>query len=85
MALTKVIEPQITVMPSGQLLVKEVTKIMEDDVEVSRTNHRYVVEPGEEAPAESKVALDPLFVDIKRAAHTNERKLAHANKMVGRS
>lgn len=47
MAITKETKvDRIEVMEDGQLQIREAVIIKEDDVEVSRTFHRYVLDPG---------------------------------------
>jgi hypothetical protein len=48
MALTKeTVVDQITVTEQGTILIREVTRIMENDVEISKTYHRTSVNPGD--------------------------------------
>ena len=68
MALTKeVVVDQITVTENGTVLVREVTRIMEDDVEISKQYHRTSFAPA------SDVSGQPQNVqDICAAAWTPE-------------
>lgn len=38
---------QIEILEQGQIQVRQVTKIMEDGIEVARTYHRHVLSPGD--------------------------------------
>ena len=49
----------ITVLADGQLEVRKDTVIERDGVEISRTYHRHVVEPGDDLDAE-----DPRVKDV---------------------
>jgi len=62
-----------------QLFILEVTKILEDGVEISRSNHRTSYLPNEDISL-----LDPEIVAIANAAWTQEVKdawQAHLNSM----
>ena len=62
-----------------QLFVLEVTKILEDGVEISRSNHRTSYLPSEDISS-----LDPQVVAIANAAWTQEVKddwQAHLDSM----
>ena len=53
MALTKeVVVDQITVTEFGTVLVREVTRIMEDGVEISKQYHRYSFAPASDVSAQ---------------------------------
>ena len=53
MALTKkVVVDQITVLEDGQMQIREVTRIMENGVELSTSYHRHVVAPGDDLDKE---------------------------------
>jgi hypothetical protein len=45
---TEVSIDQITVTENGTVLVREVTKVMDGDVEVNRTYHRTSLSPGDD-------------------------------------
>lgn len=68
MALTERKEAQVTVLPDGQLQVRETTIIERDGVEVTRAHHRKVVEVGADVSAE-----EPLVQEIAQAVHTPAR------------
>ena len=64
------------VLEDGQIQVRQDTVIYKDDVEISRTYHRYVLVPGD-----SLVNQDPSVQRIALAEHTpaviTAYKLAH--------
>jgi hypothetical protein len=76
MALTKEKSiDQITVTENGIVLVREVTRIVEDGAEISKSYHRLSYEPGQDitsAPenvqAICAAAWTPAVVDAYRAA-----------------
>ena len=39
---------KIEVLESGQIQVRQVTTILEDDVEISKAYHRYALSPGDD-------------------------------------
>lgn len=59
MALTKQIAvDQITITKNGLVLVREVTSILEDDVEISKQYHRTTFEKGSDVSAQPKQIRD---------------------------
>ena len=59
MALTKEVTiDQITVTENGVILVREVTRIMEDDVEISKQYHRTSFEKGADVSAQPQQVQD---------------------------
>jgi arginine utilization protein RocB len=70
MALTKeVVIDQITVLEDGQMQVREVTRIMEDGVELSKSYHRHVVSPGDDLTKE-----DAKVAEVGTVVHTEQVK-----------
>jgi len=70
MALTKeVVIDQITVLEDGQMQVREVTRIMEDGVELSKSHHRHVVSPGDDLTKE-----DAKVAEVGTVVHTEKVK-----------
>tara|TARA_R110000868_G_scaffold61627_1_gene187270 strand:- start:2576 stop:2824 length:249 start_codon:yes stop_codon:yes gene_type:complete len=68
MALTKeTVVDQITVTEQGTILIREVTRIMENDVEISKTYHRTSVNPGDNISNQ-----DQKVQTIANAIWTNE-------------
>jgi hypothetical protein len=63
----KVIADLIEVVENGCVQVRTATKIIDNDVEVSRTFHRHVVAPGQDYSAE-----DAKVQAICAATHTPE-------------
>lgn len=74
MALTKEKEHQVTVLPDGQLQVREATIILEDGKEISRTFHRKVIDVGDDVTDEPK-----LVKEIAGSVHTAQRVAARAS------
>ena len=59
MALTKeTVVDQITVTETNAVLVREVTRIMEDDVEISKQYHRTSFEKGADVSAQPQQVQD---------------------------
>ena len=52
--ITKKITFDHHILEDGQLQVREITRIMEDEVELSKSYKRHVVEPGQPTAAEDK-------------------------------
>jgi hypothetical protein len=83
MALTKeTVVDQITVTEQGTILIREVTRIMENDIEISKTYHRTSVNPGDNISNQ-----DQKVQTIANAIWTNEVVNAYkasieANKLV---
>ena len=77
MALTKKIEHIITVLNDGQLQVGEITKIMEDGVELSSSIHRHVVDVGDDVSAESQLVQDTAS-NLHTPARIADRAVAKA-------
>ena len=66
MALTKeVVIDQITVTEIGTVLVREVTRIMEDDVEISKQYHRTSFDKGADVSAQPQQVQDICAVAWK--------------------
>ena len=73
MALTKEISHDCQACEDGQLQVREITRIMEDGVEISKTYHRHIVDVGDD------VSGQPQFVqDLASNFHTPARISARA-------
>jgi hypothetical protein len=71
--LTEKLEHHINVLPDGQLEVKEVTLIKRDGTLISRSNHRRVIDVGEDVSAEVE-----LIKDTASGVHTPDRISARA-------
>ena len=56
---------QITVLPSGLIQVRKDLVIESDGVEIARTFHRHVVNPGADLSKE-----DPRVANIAKVVHT---------------
>jgi hypothetical protein len=68
MALTKEVKiDQITVIEDGTILYREVTRILEDDVQLSQTYHRTSLTPGQDL-----TAAPPQVAAIANVAWTAE-------------
>ena len=68
MPLTKVISHDCQVLEDGQIQVREITRVMEDGVELSKTFHRHVVDVGDDTTGESE-----LVRDVAQNLHTPAR------------
>lgn len=58
MALEKQIEEHLEILPNGNIQIKQVTKILDDGVQIASNIHRSVVEPGEDVQAKSERVKD---------------------------
>ena len=68
MALTKEVSiDQMNVLETGHVQVREVTRIIEDGVELSKSYHRHVVSPGDDYSNE-----DSRVQAVCAAVHTQE-------------
>ena len=67
MALTEEKEYQTTVLPDGQLQVREITIIKRDGLTISCTNHRKTIDVGDDVSAEPQ-----MIKDIAATVHTPE-------------
>lgn len=74
MPITKEISHDCQVLEDGQLQVRQITRIMEDGVELSKQYHRHVVDVGDDVTNESQ-----LVKDIAQGVHTPARVSARAN------
>lgn len=74
MALTKEYKTTTTVLPDGQLHIKTLTLILEDGVVISSSNHRKVLDVGDDASGE-----DQIVQDIATKLHTPARMSARAS------
>ena len=63
---------QRTVLPSGQIQVREDTIIERDGVEISRTYHRHVVSPGDDLSKEH-----PDVQRVAKVEHTAAKIAAY--------
>ena len=80
MAITKTTEiGSMDVLPMGQIQVRTDTIIKEDEVELSRTYHRHVVEPNADISGE-----DQRVKDVSAAVHTDACKTAWAAMIANR-
>ena len=76
MALSKVVEVEaITVLSSGHVEVREVTKVMDDGKVIGKEYRRYVVEPGDEFGDKVKEVKD-----ICSLTQTPEKVAAHRTR-----
>jgi hypothetical protein len=66
--LTKKLEYDVQVLFDGQLQVRKSTIIFEDEVELSRTYHRHVVDVGQDATNEPEIVRQ-----IASVVHTPQR------------
>ena len=68
MALTEdTIIDSIDVLPSGHIQVRRANRIFRDGIEISKSYHRHVVEPGDDLALE-----DPRVAEIGAVVHTAE-------------
>ena len=58
MAITKQITHDGSFLEDGQIQVREITRIMEDGVEIGKTYHRHVVDVGDDITNESQIVKD---------------------------
>ena len=71
MAITsETITDRIEVLEDGQLQVREAKLILEDGIEVSRTFHRYVLDPGRDEVVGP--TRDQIVQDVVEAVWTTE-------------
>jgi hypothetical protein len=66
--LTKEIKEQVTVLPDGQLQLKEVTEVYEDGVLIASNTHRRVISPGDDLTKEQGLARE-----VAGSMHTQGR------------
>lgn len=66
--LNKELETRFTILPDGRMEVCGITKIMEDGVELSRSNHRFVLEVGQDT-----AGMDEVLIDAAKGVHTPAR------------
>ena len=71
MALTKEITYDGQFLEDGQIQVRQITRIMEDGVELSKAYHRHVVDVGDDVTNESQIVKD-----VAQNLHTPARKTA---------
>ena len=64
----KKISHDCSVTEDGQIQVREITRIIEDGIEISKTYHRHVVDVGDDVSAEAQ-----LIKDIAGSVHTPAR------------
>ena len=64
MALEKVITHDCQVLEDGTIQARQITRIMEDDVELSKSYHRHVVEVGQDVTDESQLIQDVAKPDF---------------------
>ncbi len=72
----KTVIDQITFLEDGQIQVRSATVIVRDGVEIARTFHRHVVEPGMDLNLE-----DPRVKSLGQVDHTPERIVAFKAKL----
>ena len=73
MAITKEIRTSGEFLEDGQIQVKTRTVILEDGVEISSSNHRHVVDVGDDVSGEAQ-----MIKDVALGLHTEERINARA-------
>ena len=73
MTLEKVISHDCSVLEDGQIQCREITRIMENGQELSKTYMRWVVDVGEDVSAQPQ-----LIKDVATNMHTPERVKARA-------
>lgn len=73
MALTKEVKTSGEFREDGQIQVRTRTVILEDGVEISSSNHRHVVDVGDDVSGE-----DQMIQDIASGLHTPARRSARA-------
>jgi len=71
MAVIKKISYAGEFLEDGQIRVKEITRLMENGVELSKNYHRHVVDVGDDVTNESQIVKD-----IASGLHTPARKAA---------
>ena len=71
MAITKQITYDGQFMEDGQIQVRQITRIMEDGVEISKAYHRHVVDVGDDLTNEPQIVKD-----VAISLHTPARKAA---------
>jgi len=71
MAITKQITHDGQFLEDGQIQVREITRLMEDGVELSKTYHRHVVDVGDDLTNEPQIVKD-----VAQNLHTPARKTA---------
>ena len=54
MALEKQIEEHLEILPNGNIQIKQVTKILDDGVQIASNIHRSVVQPGDDVSSKSQ-------------------------------
>jgi hypothetical protein len=69
MTITKQITHDGSFLEDGQIQVREITRIMEDGVEISKAYHRHVVDVGGDIDNESQIVKD-----VASGLHTQARK-----------
>ncbi len=80
MAITKQIGYTMEILEDGQIQVRQVTHIMEDGVEITKTYHRHVVRPGQSLINENiRVQAVAMIVHTPQViAYWNEAERARA-------
>jgi hypothetical protein len=73
MAIIKEITYDGSFLEDGQIQVREITRLMEDGVELSKQYHRHVVDVGDDVSGE-----DQMIQDIAAGLHTPARIAARA-------
>lgn len=66
--LKKVISYDHNITEDGQIQVRQITRIMEDDIELAKTYHRHVINPGDNVDKE-----DERTKKIAQVIHTKEK------------
>jgi len=82
MALTKEVEYKYEILPNGNIQEREKTLILEDGVVIADTNHRRVIEPGDDVSEERAdiKALAKQFHTAARVKVVMDRKAAEKAK-----
>ena len=77
----KIVTHDVQVLEDGQMQVRQITRIMEDEIELSKTFHRKVMDVGDDMTNEAE-----LIQDVAKGLHTPARKKVRddiKNKTVG--
>jgi len=79
MAITKQITHDGQFLEDGQIQVREITRVMEDGVELSKTYHRHVVDVGDDLTNEPQIVKD-VAASLHTPARVTARKALKAQQ-----